>query len=112
MSKNLGPIHYLMYEKIKFQDKITNFLMDGDTSKIDNEIKPVSTENLEDIIDQDNIHGYLSSKIDVVENRLALAFSKADNIKEKMFELGKKEALDENLKTLEDIYNSLNTRLL
>ena len=112
MSKNLGPIHYLMYEKIKFQDKITNYLMDGDTSKIDKEIKPVSTENLEDIIDQDNIHGYLSSKIDVVENRLALAFSKADNIKEKMFELGKKEALDENLKTLEDVYNSLNTRLL
>ena len=35
MSEFLGPIHYMMYEKIKFQDKITDFLLDGKTEEID-----------------------------------------------------------------------------
>lgn len=73
MSEFLGPIHYMMYDKIKFQDKITNFLLDGNTKEIDEKIAPVSTDNLENLIDQENIHGWLDSKIAVVENRLAFA---------------------------------------
>ena len=40
MSEFLGPIHYMMYEKIKFQDKITNFLLDGNTKEIDEKNRP------------------------------------------------------------------------
>ena len=67
MSKNLGPIHYLMYEKINFQDEITDFLMDGDFSQI--EYKPVSKMPLEEILDQENIHGFLQEKIDIVARK-------------------------------------------
>ena len=81
MSENLGPIHYMMYEKIKFQDKITNYLLDGDTSKVDKINKAVSTDPLEDLIDQENIHGWLDSKIDVVENRLNYALNNSENTK-------------------------------
>ena len=56
MSEFLGPIHYMMYDKIKFQDKITNYLLDGNTSEVDKVNEPVSTKSLENLIDQDNIH--------------------------------------------------------
>lgn len=112
MSKNLGPIHYMMYEKIKFQDKITDFLMDGKTEEIDKIYKPVETRDLADLIDQDNIHGWLSSRIDVVENRLAQAMALARNPKEKMYELGKIEGDVERLTSLEEVFDRLNLRLL
>ena len=73
MSENLGPIHYLMYEKIKFQDEITDFLMDGNFCQID--YKPVSKKPLEEILDSENIHGFLQEKIDIVETRLAKALT-------------------------------------
>ena len=81
MSEFLGPIHYMMYEKIKFQDKITNYLLDGNTSEVDRINNPVSNEPLESLIDQDNIHGWLDYIIDVVENRLHYALNHSENTK-------------------------------
>ena len=112
MSEFLGPIHYMMYEKIKFQDKITNFLLDGNTKEIDEKIKPVSTDNLENLIDQENIHGWLDSKIDVVENRLAYAIKNSENTKEKLFDFGKKQAEGKNFSDYNEIFQDLNTMLL
>lgn len=112
MSKNLGPIHYAMYEKIKFQDKATEYLMDGHTENIDKKIGPVSKKPLEEIIDQDNIHGFLSSKIDIVENRLYMALNMAEKPKEKLYDLGQKEAYGKEFKSFEDLFNILNMYLL
>lgn len=112
MSKFLGPIHFMMYDKIKFQDEITNFLLDGDTSKLDEKIAPVSTDNLENLIDQENIHGWLDSKIDVVENRLAYAIKNSTNTKEKLFEFGKKMAQGKSFDNFNDIFSDLNMFLL
>lgn len=112
MSNNLGPIHYMMYEKIKFQDEITDFLMEGRTEEIDEKIPPVSKDSLEEIIDQDNIHGFLSSKIDVVENRQAMAFGLASDVDEKLFDLGKKKAEGKNFSSLENVFEDLNMYLL
>lgn len=69
MSENLGPIHYMMYEKIKFQDKITSYLLDGKTDKVDEIARAVENKPLDQLIDTDNIHGWLDSKIDVVEKK-------------------------------------------
>lgn len=110
MSKTLGPIHYLMYEKIKFQDEITDFLMDGDFSQI--EYEPVSTKPLEEILDQENIHGYLQEKIDIVESRLAKALSLCKNPSEKLFKLGKECGRDKDFSSFEQIFTDLNTYLL
>lgn len=112
MSKTLGPIHYIMYEKIKFQDKLTVFLLDYSQLQIlDKAIPPVPTDDLADIIDQENIHGFLSSKIDTVESRLAFAIAYGKNVYEKAYQLGK-EVAPEELSENEEIFHSINTILL
>lgn len=110
MSENLGPIHYLMYEKIKFQDDITDFLMDGNFSQID--YKPVSKKPLEEILDSENIHGFLQEKIDIVETRLAKALTLCKNPSEKLFDLGKSCAKDKDFSSFEKIFTDLNNYLL
>lgn len=110
MSENLGPIHYLMYEKIKFQDEITDFLMDGNFSQID--YKPVSKKPLEEILDQENIHGFLQEKIDIVESRLAKALKVSKNPSEKLFALGQRCGKDKDFSSFEEIFTDLNNYLL
>lgn len=110
MSENLGPIHYLMYEKIKFQDEITDFLMDGNFYQID--YKPVSKKPLEEILDSENIHGFLQEKIDIVETRLAKALTLCKNPSEKLFKLGKRCAKDKDFLSFEEIFTDLNNYLL
>lgn len=112
MSENLGPIHYMMYDKIKFQDEITNYLLEGDTSKVDKINKPVSKEPLENLIDQDNIHGWLDSKIDVVENRLNYALNHSNNTKERMYEFGKINAKGKDFSNFNTLFTDLNMLLL
>lgn len=76
MSRSLGPIHYLMYEKIKMQDQLTHALLAHDPvylSALNREMAPVSVDPLDVLIDQENIHGWLAAAIDRVEIRLAAA---------------------------------------
>lgn len=110
MSKTLGPIHYMMYEKIKFQDKITDYLMDGHIQDIKPE--PVSTKPLEEILDQENIHGYLQEKIDIVETRLAKALKLAKDPDEKLYKLGQECGKDKDFSSFEQVFKALNTYLL
>ena len=110
MSKTLGPIHYLMYEKIKFQDEITDFLMDGDFSQI--KYEPVSKRPLKEILDQENIHGFLQEKIDIVESRLAKALRLCKNPSEKLFKLGQECGKDKGFSNFEEIFTDLNKYLL
>lgn len=110
MSKTLGPIHYMMYEKIKFQDKITDYLMDGHIQDIKPD--PVSTKPLEEILDQENIHGYLQEKIDIVETRLAKALKLAKDPDEKLYKLGQECGKDKDFSSFEQLFRDLNTYLL
>ncbi|WP_296126629.1 hypothetical protein [uncultured Anaerococcus sp.] len=110
MSKTLGPIHYMMYEKIKFQDKITDYLMDGHIQDIKQD--PVSTKPLEEILDQENIHGYLQEKIDIVETRLAKALNLAKDPDEKLYKLGQECGKDKDFSSFEQVFRDLNTYLL
>ena len=110
MSKNLGQIHYMMYEKIKFQDQITAYLLDGKNDLLD--LDPVSTDPLDKIIDQDNIHGFLQEKIDIVEQRLAKAMSLVEDVDEKLYEFGRKIGRDKDFSSFENIFTDLNMYLL
>lgn len=112
MSKFLGPIHYIMYEKIKFQDKLTSRLLNDEYLKaLDTAMPPVPLEDLDKIIDQDNIHGFLSSKIDVVESRLAYAILHGKNIYEKAYLFGK-ELAPATLNDNEEIFQAINSIIL
>ena len=112
MSKTLGPIHYMMYDKIKFQDEITAYLLDGQTSEVDKIANPVSKNPLDELIDQDNIHGWLDSKIDVVEKRLNYALRHAINPKDKIFKLGEKIGQVKDFDNFNQVFSDLNMYLL
>lgn len=108
MSKFLGPIHFLMYEKIKFQDRLTASILSKEKLDLLNKsIAPVSTDPLDEIIDVDNIHGYLSSKIDVVESRLSYAILHGKDVYKKAYDLGVSVA-PTDLNTFDEVFDAIN----
>lgn len=87
MSRFLGPIHYVVFNRIKtFEDLEKNIIdkiiesCDADISTLVNQVyeeygKPLGDEPLEELIDTDNIHGWLQNRIDVAESRHAALIS-------------------------------------
>lgn len=80
MSAFLGPIHHWLYNKIKFQDELTNNILElakeksyavSELAKIDEVCGSLEKGNLADLIDGTNIHGWLQERIAIVEKRLA-----------------------------------------
>lgn len=71
MSAFLGPIHYWMYDKIRMQEELLRrFAIKADNAGwLDSAMGFVDEEKrpLEEIIDEANIHGWLSSRIESVE---------------------------------------------
>ncbi|MBS5967362.1 MAG: hypothetical protein KIA06_07955 [Finegoldia magna] len=72
MSRFLGKIHYIMFDKINYVDKITRSM-----SKLldDVDLKNIESGALEDLIDTDNIHGWLQVRVAIVEDNLAKILS-------------------------------------
>lgn len=69
MSRFLAKIHYIMFDKINYVDEITRKMSELLDDKID--LKSIENGNLEDLIDTDNIHGWLQVRVGVVEDNLA-----------------------------------------
>lgn len=115
MSRELGPIHYMMYDKIKFQDKITAELLKDQKElfeELSKKMPPVSEEPLHDLIDTPNIHGWLASRIDIVEARLSFALHAAKDPEKTMEEIGRREAEGAHAETAEDLFPLINRVLL
>ena len=106
MSQFLGPIHEWMYGKIKYQDQMTNYICEkakeyGWNEQLKETLAKAYGEltpgNLEDIIDVMNIHGWLSSHVDMVESHFAQAIhslleedkTRLEALKQVCFEAGK-----------------------
>lgn len=81
MSAFLGPIHYWLYNKILVGENVQKEVLDFAKNKGVN-IDPIRSKayekygepdfsNLEDVIDEGNIHGWLQGRIDSLEYRLA-----------------------------------------
>lgn len=80
MSAFLGPIHYWLYNKIEVEENILQGIINfANTKEIDTKdlvsesVKKFGGKivgNLEDNINQDNIHGWLQGRITSVELRL------------------------------------------
>ncbi|MDL2258978.1 hypothetical protein LJC42_07500 [Eubacteriales bacterium OttesenSCG-928-K08] len=84
MSAFLGPIHMKMYERILYQDSMAQKILDLATEKgwggdFAKEVKAkapaASRKPLESIIDEGNIHGWLSEAVAHCERRFALTVS-------------------------------------
>lgn len=81
MSAFLGPIHVKMYERILYQDKLAQAVMEqsaqNPVAEVDAKFPPAKDGPLEELIDQGNIHGWLSEAVANCEQRFALAVCKA-----------------------------------
>lgn len=73
MSRFLGKIHYIMFDKINYVDEITRKMSELLDEKID--LKDIERGALEDLIDTDNIHGWLQVRVGIVEDNLAKVLS-------------------------------------
>lgn len=89
MSAFLGPIHFWLFKKIRFQEKLTQDILSGisDRAKaeqleaaIDEKFGRLPEGELENLIDTGNIHGWLQGQIQVVEKRFACLVTEAQKI--------------------------------
>ncbi|MFR4352282.1 MAG: hypothetical protein ACLT3H_11510 [Roseburia sp.] len=76
MSAFLGPIHHWLYRKIQLQEELTEALLTGQeqlNQKLDASCGAAERRPLAEVIDTDNIHGWLQEQVSVVEGRFAAA---------------------------------------
>lgn len=128
MSLFLGPIHHIMFGKIKLQEGFANFLVRSAVKKSKNEEFGIKVDlntpsipqgELEEIVDTTNIHGSLQSMIVVVEKRLAFSVDEVlkdgifsiEEILDLAYEYGKNNLIDSNL-NLEETYREISSRIL
>lgn len=80
MSKFLAPIHFIMYDKILFLDKLTNKYIDfAEKNNIEleklNSLESIDYAPLDEIIDESNIHAWIQKRVSIVEDKLAYIVS-------------------------------------
>lgn len=122
MSKNLGPIHYVMYNKIQMQNNLVNAIANIDESgAVSNALiekyGETATGELEDVITVENIHGWLQGQVDIVEHKLAyvvsnmLNYCTIDDIIKVAYNRGV-EASEEKILTVDEAYSIINHTLI
>lgn len=115
MSLVLGPIHYLMYSKMSFQESITKRLLHNYpdlAQRIDEEQPPIQEGDIKDLIDQTNIHGWLSSCIETTESRLAAACRLVPDALSVVYQIGKETSSNLDTSDYQTLFSSLNPFLL
>lgn len=135
MSLFLGKIHYWLFNKIVWFEGLEKEIIDLakkegiDIEKLSNVINGEFGESLpnlplENIIDKNNIHGWLQERIHSVEGRIATwtkeilkngdNFSKLENVYITQGMKAAKEALEKGVEagTAIDIFNSMNDYIL
>lgn len=128
MSTFLGPIHHWLYNKIKFQEDLNQCILGIVKEKgyqvplldqLDQRYGTLESGQLEDIIDESNIHGWLQERITVVENRLAYLITmitdehpeRIMDINESLYEFGKNHAAETGI-SVKEAYGFLDNLLL
>lgn len=128
MSAFLGPIHHWLYHKIQFQEELIQHILSHVRTKsyaipgideMDEKYGVLESGELADMIDGNNIHGWLQERISMVENRLAyLVTMITDRHPERIFDVreaayvfGKQHAAEEGI-TLKEAYNFLDQLIL
>lgn len=128
MSLFLGPIHHIMYNKIKFQEGLVDAIVraagektgnDELELKLDLSLAGVPAGSLEKIVDTTNIHGSLQSLVVIVEKRLAFIVDEA--IRSDIFtiedikDIGRQYGQDHNLGSdlsIEEVYPAIAGKML
>lgn len=129
MSRFLGPIHHWMFRKIHVQNDMIEALLASAEEKneitdlrssVDKSYAPLESGSLEDLIDTDNIHGWLQDRVSLVENRLAFVVTQLEKnnpaaleeMKATLKALGTNHGQDLPLTTPTEAYKAMNDLLL
>lgn len=137
MSKFLGPIHHWLFNKIKLYEKLESDIIESIEKKLDSSLSeitnllqgkfgyPLKDKPLEELIDTNNIHGWLQSKISTAETRQAALITyivnkydeKGINIikecyKNQALKSGKDARSKYDTSSAETIYKALNNYIL
>lgn len=126
MSTFLGPIHYMMYDKIRRQEDFCTYLLETAASermwekirsRLEKSCGPSECKPLEQVIDTGNIHGWIQKRIDRAESRLALSVRllteeagvSMEDLKQYAFTFGTHSALEKDTSPKEafKIYNTV-----
>ena len=137
MSRFLGPIHHWLFNKIRSNEELELDIIDNVQTRLNVNIDDIVSasrtqiadimedKNLEEIIDTDNIHGWLQEKITLVETRQAYVIKNiVDKFEDKGIDVIKETYKEQAIKCAEDaklnsdvsspaaIYKSLNNYIL
>ena len=128
MSAFLGPIHHWLYNKINIQDRLTDAYLVFAAEAGMNDLREAAAAkygempegSLENLIDESNIHGWLQSKITLVENRYAFVVTEIlkrnpsymEQLEKLAFEFGKKNSPLTADSTAKTAYQLLNDTLI
>ena len=127
MSAFLGPIHYWLYNKIQIQQSIVNKVIEvgketipGLEESLNVKYGESETRQLEEVIDQSNIHGWLQDQVSREEYKLAESVTLLqkgkpeilNKIKEIFWNTGKEIFKTIAIENTSDIYKTLRDSLL
>lgn len=129
MSAFLGPIHHWLYNKIKIQhDLVEDIILLSENKQLNLNIREKLIEQfgeaemkpLEEVIDVNNIHGWLQKKVSLEENRLAYAVTQLLNQNPKLIQdlkdlfnnKGNEVSPLTEGNSINDIYKTINDTLL
>lgn len=128
MSLFLGPIHHWLFGKIKLQNQLVDEIIlfannkykDMNLEQGMSRFGTLPTNNLEEVIDVGNIHGWLQECVSIVEYRLAYAVTEILKVEPKeieslsnlFYEFGKEQNLLDKNSTPKECYKVFNDRLL
>lgn len=123
MSAFLAPIHFWMYDKILIAQELTfkleeKFLNKEEREEVESLFPGLYSKDLEEVIDQSNIHGWLHTAVSNVEIRFAYIVKtlldrgiSLEEIKKVAFEYGKSSP-EQEVSSLKDAYELLMDILL
>lgn len=123
MSAFLAPIHFWMYDKILIAQELTfkleeKFLNKEESEEVESLFPGLYSKDLEEVIDQSNIHGWLHTAVSNVEIRFAYIVKtlldrgiSLEEIKKVAFEYGKSFP-EQEVSSLKDAYELLMDILL
>lgn len=128
MSLFLGPIHHWLFGKIKLQNQLVDEIIlfannkykDMNLEQGMSRFGTLPTNNLEEVIDVGNIHGWLQECVSIVEYRLAYAVTEILKVEPKeieslsnlFFEFGKGQKILDKNSTPKECYKVFNDILL
>ncbi len=130
MSAFLGPVHFMLYNKIQRQNELLNEIINASEENhwvngIADQLKEKCGENetapLETVIDESAIHNWLNNQVSIAESRMAFALklilekdsSLIDKVSEIFYSNGAASRLDyADIIVAEELFNAVNMCLL